>query len=68
MLGEPSSLHTAGPGTRTSQIFINTGKNGNGFDKQGFRLLDESSRLDSGCAAQGTAGALSGKGLDRLTS
>jgi peptidyl-prolyl cis-trans isomerase A (cyclophilin A) len=57
---------TAGPGTRTSQIFINTGKNGNGFlDKQGFspigRVVEGMDVVDA-CYAGYGEGAPSGKG------
>jgi peptidyl-prolyl cis-trans isomerase A (cyclophilin A) len=57
---------TAGPGTRTSQIFINTRKQGNEFlDKQGFspigEVIDGMEYVDRFYAGYGE-GAPSGKG------
>lgn len=57
---------TAGPNTRTTQIFINTRKDGNGFlDKQGFspfgEVIEGMDVVDRFYAGYGE-GAPSGKG------
>lgn len=61
---------TAGPNTRTTQIFINTNKNGNGFlDKQGFSPIGEVVEgmdiVDRFYAGYGE-GAPSGKGPNQM--